>query len=134
MSEAALDNVAYGRLLRKALPRRIRSEKENERYLKIVERLIKSGEQLTPEERELLDLLVVLVERFESEHYPLNAAPPAVVLRELMEARGMTLNYLAGLIGSEGLASEILSGKREMSKAKIRRLAEFFGVTPEVFL
>jgi HTH-type transcriptional regulator / antitoxin HigA len=79
-------------------------------------------------------LLVVLIERFESERYTLPAATPAEVLRELMEARGMTLANLAAIIGSKGVASEMLSGKRGLSKANIKRLAEHFGVSPVVFL
>jgi HTH-type transcriptional regulator/antitoxin HigA len=134
MSNAAINETAYGRLLRKALPRPIRTEKENERYLRIVEHLMDLGERMTPEQRELMDLLVTLIERFEAERYSLSAASPVEVLRELMEARGMKLAGLAALIGSKGVASEILRGKRGLSKTNIRRLAEHFHVSPEVFL
>jgi HTH-type transcriptional regulator / antitoxin HigA len=134
MSNAAINETAYGRLLRKALPRPIRTEKDNERYLRVVEHLMDLGERMTPEQRELLDLLVVLIERFEAERYSLSAASPVEVLRELMEARGMKLAGLATLIGSKGVASEILSGKRGLSKTIIKRLAEHFRVSPEVFL
>jgi HTH-type transcriptional regulator/antitoxin HigA len=134
MSDAAINDAAYGKLLRKTLPRPIRTEADNERYLKVVEHLMDLGERMTPEQRELLDLLVLLVERFESERYALSAASPADVLRELMEARGMKLADLAALIGSKGVASEILSGRRGLSKANIKRLAEYFRVSPEVFL
>jgi HTH-type transcriptional regulator / antitoxin HigA len=134
MSNAAINETAYGRLLRKALPRPIRTEKENERYLRIVEHLMDLGERMTPEQRELMDLLVTLIERFEAERYSLGAASPVEVLRELMEARGMKLAGLAVLIGSKGVASEILNGKRGLSKTNIRRLAEHFHVSPEVFL
>ena len=89
---------------------------------------------MTPEQRELLDLLVVLIERFEAERYTLSAASPVEVLRELMQARGMKLAGLSTLIGSKGVASEILSGKRGLSKTNIRRLAEYFRVSPELFL
>lgn len=134
MSNAAINETAYGRLLRKALPRPIRTEKDNGRYLQVVGHLMDLGERMTPEQRELMDLLVTLIERFEAERYSLSAAPPVEVLRELMEARGMKLAGLAALIGSKGVASEILSGKRGLSKTNIRRLAEHFHVSPEVFL
>ena len=55
-------------------------------------------------------------------------------IRELMEARGMKFAELAALIGSKGVASEVLSGKRGLSKTNIKRLAKFFGVSAEVFL
>ena len=134
MSNAPINEAAYGRLLRKALPRPVRTEKDNERYLQVAEHLMNLGERMTPEQRELLDLLVVLIERFESERYSLSAALPAEILRELMEARGMKLADLAALIGSKGVASEILSGKRGLSKTNIKRLAEHFRVSPELFL
>ncbi len=134
MNNAPIDQTAYGKLLRKALPRPIRTEKDNERYLQVVERLMDLGERLTPERHELMELLVTLIERFEAERYSLSAASPVEALRELMEARGMKLAGLAALFGSKGVASEILSGKRVLSKTNIKRLAEHFGVSPEVFL
>ena len=133
MNNAPIDEAAYGKLLRKALPRPIRTEKDNERYLQVVERLMDLGERLTPEQHELMELLVTLIERFEAERYSLSAASPLEALREL-GARGMKLAGLAALIGSKGVASEILSGKRGLSKTNIKRLAEHFGVSPEVFL
>jgi HTH-type transcriptional regulator/antitoxin HigA len=134
MSNAAINEATYGELLRKTLPRPIRTEKDNERYLQVVEHLMDLGERIAPEQRELMDLLVMLIERFEAERYSLSAAAPAEMLRELMEARGMKLAGLATLIGSKGVASEILSGKRGLSKTNIKRLAQHFGVSPEVFL
>jgi HTH-type transcriptional regulator / antitoxin HigA len=134
MSSAPINEAAYGRLLGKALPRPVRTEKDNERYLQVAEHLMDLGERMTPEQRELLDLLVVLIERFESERYALGAATPVEVLRELMEARAMKRADLAALIGSKGVASEILSGKRGLSKTNIKRLAEHFSVSPELFL
>jgi len=134
MSSAPIDEAAYGKLLRKALPRPVRTEKDNERYLQVVGHLMDLGERIAPEQRELLDLLVVLIERFEAERYPLGAASPVEVLRELMEARGMKLADLAALIGSKGVALEMLSGKRGLSKTNIKRLAAHFRVSPELFL
>ena len=134
MSNAPINEAAYGKLLRKALPRPVRTERDNERYLQVAEHLMNLGERMTPEQRELLDLLVVLIERFEAERYTLSAASPVEVLRELMQARGMKLAGLSTLIGSKGVASEILSGKRGLSKTNIRRLAEYFRVSPELFL
>jgi HTH-type transcriptional regulator / antitoxin HigA len=134
MSNAPINEAAYGKLLRKALPRPVRTERDNERYLQVAGHLMNLGERMTPEQRELLDLLVVLIERFEAERYSLSAASPVEVLRELMQARGMKLAGLSTLIGSKGVASEILSGKRGLSKTNIRRLAEYFRVSPELFL
>ena len=47
MSDAGFDEAVYGKLLRKTLPRAIRSEEENERYLRVVEHLMSLGERIT---------------------------------------------------------------------------------------
>src|SRR5260370_34272524 len=133
-SEAAINKARYGDLLRETLPRPIRTEAENERYLRVVEHLMSLGKRITPEQRELLDLLVLLIERFAAARYALNPAPPVEPLRDLMQQPAMKLADLAVLIGSKGGASEILNGKRALSKANIKRLAGYFGVSPEVFL
>ncbi len=98
MSSAAINEAAYGRLLRKTLPRPIRTEKENEHYLRIVERLMELGPRMTAEQGELLNLLVTLIERFESERYSLSAAAPREVLHELMDARGTKLSELGVIV------------------------------------
>jgi HTH-type transcriptional regulator / antitoxin HigA len=134
MNDTAINEKTYAKLLRETLPRPIRTEQGNERFLQLVEHLMELGDRMTPEQRELFELLVVLIERFESERYSLSASTPVEVLRELMEARGMKLRDLAAIIGSKGVASEILSGKRGLSKTNIKRLAKHFAVSPVVFL
>jgi HTH-type transcriptional regulator/antitoxin HigA len=135
---ADIDAKKYSRLLAKTLPRSIRSEKENERVLKIVERLIDKGEaNLTTEEGTLLDLLVTLVEKFEEERYQLernSSATPLGILKELMAARNLKSSDLWRVLGSKGLTSEILSGKRAISKSRAKALAEFFHVSADLFI
>jgi HTH-type transcriptional regulator/antitoxin HigA len=132
-ANAAINPQRYGRLLAKTLPGRITSEAENERLLAEVEKLMRK-ERLSPEEEKLLDLLVTLIEEFESAHYQLNASTPAGILRELMEARNVKQSELWPLFGSKGTASEVLSGKRAISKAHAKKLAEFFKVSVELFI
>jgi HTH-type transcriptional regulator / antitoxin HigA len=64
------DKNAYGALLAEIQPQVITSEEENERYLEIVEELM-ACKNRTPEQNALLKLLVLLIEEFEDEHYPL---------------------------------------------------------------
>ena len=135
---ANIDPKKYSRLLAKTLPRAIRSEQDNERMLKIVERLIDKGEgNLTPEEGALLDLLVTLIEKFEEEFYQLeknSSATPLGILKELMAARDLKSSDLWNVLGSKGLTSEILSGKRAISKSRAKALAEFFHVSADLFI
>ena len=64
------DRNAYGALLAEVQPQVITSEAENERYLEIVEQLM-ACKNRTPEQNALLKLLVLLIEEFEDERYPL---------------------------------------------------------------
>jgi HTH-type transcriptional regulator/antitoxin HigA len=69
----------------------------------------------------------------EEEHYPIPASTGADVLRYLMEEHGLSQTDLPE-VGSQGVVSEILSGKRELNVRQIRVLAGRFGVSPAVFI
>lgn len=129
-----VDPQKYGRLLAKALPAIIETEEENERMLAEVGRLIEKGEKRTPEEDRLFDLMVHLIEQFEERHYQLKRAEPHEVLQELMRARDMRQRDLVPIFGSQGHASDIINGKRGISKAHAKRLGEVFNVSPELFI
>ncbi|MDP2998155.1 MAG: hypothetical protein Q8N47_11760 [Bryobacterales bacterium] len=130
-----LDTKRYGRLLAKALPTVIKSEDENNRTLAIVEDLLAKGEDsLTPEEDALLELLVGLVHDFEERRYPLPSSPPHKMLAFLLEQRELKPGDLLPVVGSKSRVSEILSGKRTISKEQAKRLAAFFHVGVGLFL
>jgi len=124
----------YGRLLAKIRPAVIKTEVENDRMLALVEQLMAKGTDLTPEEGELLRLLGKLIADFEKESYHLNDAEPHEVLHELMAARGLKQGDLAPLLGSKGRVSEVINGKRSISKAQAKALADFFHVSVELFI
>lgn len=130
-----LDTRRYGRLLARALPTVIKSEDENNRMLAIIEDLMAKGEDnLTPEEDALLELLVDLVHDFEEKHYPLPPSPPHKMVAFLLEQRGLKPSDLWPVLGSKGRVSEILSGKRAISKDQAKRLAAFFHVGVALFI
>ena len=79
-------------------------------------------------------LSVILIEKFEDEHYQLHSSTPQSILQHLMDARDIKQENLIGVIGSRGVVSEIVNGKRSISKAGAKALAEFFHVSPELFL
>ncbi len=92
-------------------------------------------DDLTPEETAYLDVLADQIERYEDEHHQIPDASPADVLRYLMEANKLTGATLAAKTGlPKSLISEVLGGTRGLSKARIATLAEFFGVSSDVFL
>ncbi|WP_250124952.1 helix-turn-helix domain-containing protein [Chroococcidiopsis sp. CCMEE 29] len=128
-----IDKNAYASLLAEFQPQVITTEEENERALSVVEKLMAMRNR-TPEQNALLNLLVILIEKFEDEHYQLNAATPQSILLHLMEARGVRQEDLIGVIGSRGVVSEVVNGKRSISKAQAKALAEFFHVSAELFI
>lgn len=98
------------------------------------EKLIDKGDRRTPEEDALLNLLVHLIEQFEHDFYHLGEATPHEVLRELMAARGLKQSDLLHIFKSKGVASEVVNGKRGISKAQAKALADFFHVSAELFI
>lgn len=130
-----LNTRKYGELLLTVLPRTIRTEAEYDRIAQIVSRLAVKGEdQLTPEEEALLELLTVLIEHYDDEHYQIPEAPPYAVIKMLMQDRGLRHKNLMPILGSRGTTSDVINGKRNPSKSQIKALAEFFKVPPEVFI
>jgi HTH-type transcriptional regulator / antitoxin HigA len=124
----------YADLLATTLPQLIESEAEYERMMAIVEPMMSREDGLSPEEAKLFDLLVKLIQDYEEKHYPIEPAAPHQVLQHLMEARGLEPNEIVHLFGSTGRASEAINGVRAISEAQARKLAEFFHVSPELFV
>ena len=115
-----------------AAPKVITSDAQNERYIAVLLKLEKKA-RLSAKEKEFAELLTVLIEAYEEEHYPTRAASPVEVLVELMEANDLKQKDLAPLLGSESVVSEVLRGKRELNKHHIERLSKRFRVSPAVF-
>jgi HTH-type transcriptional regulator/antitoxin HigA len=130
-----IDEKRYGRLLAKAMPSVIRTEQENEQNLAKIESLMDKGAARTAEEDRLLDLLSQLSAEFERTHYDFGNSKPNEILSFLMEQRGMKQVDLAEVLGcSRGMMSDMVSGRREISRANAKKLAEFFRLTADLFI
>jgi HTH-type transcriptional regulator/antitoxin HigA len=129
-----IDARRYGKLLTKTLPRVPRSEDEYDAMLAEVERLMEKGEDRSPEQDALLELMALLVHDYEEKHYPLPDAEPREMLAYLMEERGLKPKDLWEVVGSKSRVSEILSGKRAVSREQAKDLAAFFRVPVDLFL
>lgn len=128
------NNKIYGQLLTDTLPRVIETEEENERFLQVIKALMRKGEdKLSPEEESLLDLLSNLVEDFEGKAYPIEDVAPNEILKFFLEDRGMKQKDLVPVFGSEGVVSEILNGKREITLKTAKKLQKFFGLSSYEF-
>jgi HTH-type transcriptional regulator/antitoxin HigA len=129
-----IDPIRYRRLLSRTMPVIIETEAENERMLKVIEKLMDKGEGLSPEEEKLLKLLTRLVEDFEEHFYHPKDATPLELLQHLMESREIKQTHLWEVFGSKGIASEVLNGKRGISKSHARALADYFHVPADLFI
>lgn len=131
---ANFDQKKYGSLLMETVPRVIDSDEELDRAEAILTHLLKKGENLSPEEEKLLELISDLIEKYEDEHYPIPEASANDMLKFFMEDRGIKQSDLLPVFGSSGITSEVVNGKRSISKAQAKKLAEFFKVSVELFI
>jgi HTH-type transcriptional regulator / antitoxin HigA len=130
---AALNEAKYAAVLGEYKPRPIHTEEDNRRAIASLE-AIHENEPLSPEQEALSELLTTLIEKFEEERYALKGAAPSAILRELLQANGLAQKDLAQLVGSKGIASELLSGKRRISRAQAHLFADRFSVPYRLFL
>lgn len=128
-----LDRDNYPQLLAKFVPQEIDSEGEYDRALAIAERLTFKQNKTTAEIK-VLKLIVILIKDYEKVHYPMDYVSPHELLQHLMESNQTRQADLVGLIGSRGVVSEVVNGKRSISKAQAKALGEFFSVSPGLFI
>jgi HTH-type transcriptional regulator / antitoxin HigA len=132
MEEMNALTANYAALLSQTRPEVIRDEKQNREYVRQLEALT-SKRSVTRAEEKLIELLAVLIEDFEAKRFPVPEATPVAIIRHLMETHGLRQKDLVGIFGTESIASEVLHGKRELTKEHIKRLSVRFGVSPAVF-
>jgi HTH-type transcriptional regulator / antitoxin HigA len=133
MGTLTIDAKRYGRLLARATPKVIETEREYAGSLKEIEKLMDRAASRTAEEGALLALLVSLVQSYEEQRYAIHKPSPVELLRYLMEKRGLKQADLVPVFGSSGYVSDVVNGRRGISKAHAKRLAEFFHVSAELF-
>jgi len=129
----ALNNTAYAKLLVKVLPRPIRDDPEHARLTQMLLGL-DERDDLTPEEEALAEVLTLLIEDYEDKRHPMPSVSPNESLKALMDDRGMKHKDIWPVLGNKGAATEILNGRRSISKAQAKRLAEFFEVPIDLFI
>jgi len=132
MGTITLSPRKYGSLLSQALPKVIETDEDLERLAGVLENPDTSDQTLTREEIPLQPLLPQPLPAYD-DRIDLPDVPPLEMLHYLMEQRGLRQADLVPVFGSRSVASNVLTGKRELSKAHIRGLADFFHLSPEVF-
>lgn len=131
-----LDEKKYGRLLGKHRPRIIQTDEEFDRVAAEPEALdaIEESQELDAEQRALQALLAHLCTEYEDRTVQPPSSTPLDVLKFLMEQNGSRPVDLVDVFGSRAVASQVLNGKREISKAHARRLAARFRLSVEAFI
>src|SRR5687768_9371406 len=111
----------------------IGNEREYDRAIKHLNELVDEvGDDEAHPLYSLLDTLGAVINAYEETHHSMPKASGRQMLRYLMEEHGLTQSELPE-IGSQGVVSEILRGRRKLNTRHIRLLAKRFGVSPAVF-
>jgi HTH-type transcriptional regulator/antitoxin HigA len=110
----------------------IRTKKDYEAALAEVERLWKA--KLGTPDGDRLDVLVTLIEAYESAHYPMDPPDPVEAIKFRMEQQGLSRKDLESLIGTRTRVAEVLNRRRNLSIAMIRRLNKELGISAEVLI
>jgi HTH-type transcriptional regulator/antitoxin HigA len=80
------------------------------------------------------DVLAVLIERYEEDHFPIDMPDPVEAIKFRMEQSGLAQRDLVPYLGSRSKVSEVLSGKRELTLAMIRSLNKHVGIPADVLI
>jgi HTH-type transcriptional regulator/antitoxin HigA len=135
-SPSKRDDDRFLDLVRQFPLRPIRTQRDYAAATKVLDALAVRGEDdLNKDEIDYLDVLTDLVEAYDTANYPEpDEGTPLERLKGLMEESGTSTADLGRLLGNSGLASQILLGKRELSKAHIRILSRHFKLDAGYFL
>jgi HTH-type transcriptional regulator / antitoxin HigA len=124
-----VDRKKYARLANRIVVKAIETEEEYDHMVAAVEQLMDKGEdRLSPEESALLETMAILIQAYDDRHHPYE------MLAYLMETSGRTAKDLLPVLGTRGRVSEVLSGKRSISKEQAKKLASVFKVTVDLFI
>ena len=112
----------------------IKNEEQYEEYLNIAESLLDLDPEPGSKEGEELELLTLLIEKYEDEHYPIDFPDPIEAIKFRMEHQGITQKELASYIGSPSKVSEVLNRKRPLTLKMIRALNTHLNIPAEILL
>lgn len=120
-------------MIAQGAPRVIHNDAELKAYTDALFQLTALKSPSRPEV-EAIELLTLLVDRYEQEHYPIPAADPASVVRFLIERQNLTQRDLIPQFGSESAVSMFLAGHRNLTIEQVRKLSARFKLPADVFI
>src|ERR1700723_14806 len=121
------------KMIAKGAPHVIHNDAELQSYTDALFKLT-ALEKPSPSEMEAIELLSLLVERYEDEHWPSTEIDPISVVRYLIEKRNLTQRSLVPEFGSESAVSMFLSGQRSLTIDQVQKLCARFKLTAAVFI
>ncbi len=121
------------KMIAKGAPHVIHNDTELEAYTNALFHLT-SLHNPSPSEEKAIELLTVLVERYERERHPIPAADPVSVVRFLIEQHGLTQRDLVPQFGTESAVSMFLAGKRNLTIEQVRKLCVRFELPADLFI
>ena len=114
--------------------RPIHTEADYEAALGAIAALMESDPAPGTPKGDRLDILATLVQAYESRHFPIDAPDPVEAIKFRMEQSGLTVKDLEPIIGRPNRVYEVLSRKRPLTLAMIRRLHRSLGIPAEVLI
>jgi HTH-type transcriptional regulator/antitoxin HigA len=130
-------SASYQALIDRFPLRPLRSERDYDAAALVLDALaVRPEGSLDAGEQDYFDTLTILVEAYDRDHFELQAdnRDGLDMLKYVMQEKGMTQAELGRLLGNRALASLILNGHRQLSKSHVRKLADYFKVSPALFL
>ena len=110
----------------------IKTEKDYNQALERLE-IIFDAKKGSPEGDEL-EVLGILVDQYENDHFPIGMPDPIEAIKFRMEQMGYNQNDLANIVGLKSRASEILNKKRKLSLEMIRQLHDRLNIPTDVLI
>lgn len=112
----------------------IETEVEYDAVLKRIDQLLDIDPEPESQEGQELQLLLVLVEKYEDEHYFIDMPDPIEAIKVRMDDLGMKAKDLIPYIGDKGTVSKVLNRKTPLSLNMIRRLSSALHIPAEILL
>ncbi|HLG13463.1 MAG TPA: helix-turn-helix domain-containing protein [Blastocatellia bacterium] len=135
--ELPVDNELLRWLYLHLPPRPIKSRKTHRSYSEAVRILMGESGSLDAENRtavgQYLNAVIPFIEHYEKREFSIGSATPEEVFAFLMEQHDLSQYDLAKELGGQPVVSQILRGKRRLTREHIERLSKRFGVTPATF-
>lgn len=114
--------------------RPLHTEADYKEALAAVSALVDADPAAGTHDGDRLEILAMLVERYEAEHFPLDLPDPVAAIRFRMEQEGLTPRDMQPYLGNLNRVYEVLNGKRALSLAMIRRLNRELKIPAEVLI